>query len=105
MTKTYRDSNPDGSNLGRTNTRNGDGLCQAFYGTEDATYELNKAAAGLAKQATKKLFGGWITVENGVLLLLWNLGVRVGTTDMTDDHVFYLLYECVVIPSIILGHC
>lgn len=53
MTKTYRDSNPDGSNLGRTNTRNGDGLCQAFYGTEDATYELNKAAAGLAKQATK----------------------------------------------------
>eukprot|EP00438_Fugacium_kawagutii_P025613 Skav209716 [mRNA] locus=scaffold528:98111:118791:- [translate_table: standard] len=34
-----------------TNTRNGDGLCQAFYGTEDATLELNKAAATLAKQA------------------------------------------------------
>ena len=35
---------------GRTNSRNGDGLCQAFYGTQDATYELNKAAASLAKQ-------------------------------------------------------
>ena len=40
----------------RTNTRNGDGLCQAFYGTEDATYELNKAAATLAKQARGSLF-------------------------------------------------
>jgi len=40
-----------GADIIRTNTRNGDGLCQAFYGTEDATYELNKAAAGLAKQA------------------------------------------------------
>lgn len=104
MTKTYRDSNPDGSNLGRTNTRNGDGLCQAFYGTEDATYELNKAAAGLAKQATK-IGGGMNHRGKWCFLLLWNLGVRVGTTDMTDDHVFYLLYECVVIPSIILGHC
>lgn len=40
-----------GADIIRTNTRNGDGLCQAFYGTEDATYELNKAAATLAKQA------------------------------------------------------
>lgn len=40
-----------GADIIRTNTRNGDGLCQAFYGTEDATYELNKAAATVANKA------------------------------------------------------
>lgn len=46
-----------GADIIRTNTRNGDGLCQAFYGTEDATYELNKAAATLAKQAVTEAAG------------------------------------------------
>eukprot|EP00439_Symbiodinium_sp_Y106_P056673 s3839_g7.t5 len=40
-----------GADIIRTNTFYGDALCQKFYGTEAACYELNRAAAGLAKQA------------------------------------------------------
>eukprot|EP00931_Biecheleriopsis_adriatica_P062379 TRINITY_DN3757_c0_g1_i1.p1 TRINITY_DN3757_c0_g1~~TRINITY_DN3757_c0_g1_i1.p1 ORF type:complete len:2077 (+),score=489.19 TRINITY_DN3757_c0_g1_i1:77-6307(+) len=40
-----------GADIIRTNTHNGDVLSQKVFGTEDVTYELNKAAALLAKQA------------------------------------------------------
>ncbi|CAJ1359819.1 unnamed protein product, partial [Effrenium voratum] len=43
-----------GADLIRTNTRNGDVLCQDYYGTGAAVYELNKAAATLAKQAVQE---------------------------------------------------
>eukprot|EP00930_Biecheleria_cincta_P009204 TRINITY_DN1108_c0_g1_i1.p1 TRINITY_DN1108_c0_g1~~TRINITY_DN1108_c0_g1_i1.p1 ORF type:complete len:2115 (+),score=427.14 TRINITY_DN1108_c0_g1_i1:725-6346(+) len=43
-----------GVDIIRTATRHGDGVSQRKYGTEEATYELNKAAATVAKQATSE---------------------------------------------------
>jgi len=44
-----------GAEIIRTNTLHGDAISQRAYGTEASTYELNKAAASLAKSVTAEV--------------------------------------------------
>ncbi|CAE8592869.1 unnamed protein product [Polarella glacialis] len=44
-----------GADICRTNTLHGDAVSQQSYGTEDAAYELNKAAAQIAKKAAAEV--------------------------------------------------
>ena len=44
-----------GADICSTNTLRGTGLCQRQFGTESAAYEMNKAAAQLAKRAAAEV--------------------------------------------------